>query len=233
MRDSRLIDTVKEQDSSHLDTVKQRRQAPLMADDDEPAEGRHRLLAAAGAELAEAQAGPSQVSLRAIARRAGLSHNAATHHFGDRAGLLTALAVEGFRQLTAALQAAWTEADARGQDVLLALGTAYLDFGLAQPNLVELMFRPDLVRSADPALQTAQTGAFGVLEDAAAQMPGRPPGLSATDFALVAWSFVHGVLGLARHGALDREAGPEPERGTPVAYQVLRSFGALLGRPNT
>ena len=69
------------------------------------------LLREARHELAEHGAGG--VSLRAVARRAGVSHAAPKHHFGDRAGLLTAVAVDGFERLTEALLRADTATPTR------------------------------------------------------------------------------------------------------------------------
>ena len=82
------------------------------------------LLAAAAEAIAEF--GPAALSLRDLARRAGVSHAAPTHHFGDKAGLLTALAVEGFDLLAAAPTAA-------GDD-LLDVGVAYVDFAVRPPG---------------------------------------------------------------------------------------------------
>jgi len=178
-------------------------------------------------ELAASDGGPSAVSLRAIARRAGLSHNAATHHFGDRSGLLTAVAVLGFSRLENRLREAGAAGRAAGQDPLRGLGEAYLAFGLAEPNLLELMFRADLLRRDDPELQVAQQRAFGALEEV---MGGgeRPAGAS-EDLAMVAWAFVHGLVGLARYGALSQPgAVPDGEEVRDRAAHVLNSFGALV-----
>src|SRR5690625_6528749 len=121
-------------------------------------DARQALLAAARAELVEH--GRAAISLRAVARRAGLSHAAPKYHFGDRAGLLTAIATEGFHAL-AHQQAAVQEADARKQ--LAALGRVYIDFGLSHPALFELMFAPGEVHTTDPELVVAQQHAIGEL----------------------------------------------------------------------
>jgi AcrR family transcriptional regulator len=89
---------------------------------------REDLLAAARAELAEH--GRAAISLRAVARRAGLSHASPKYHFGDRSGLLTAIATEGFHALARSLSEV-RESDARHQ--LAVLGRAYVDFGLSHP----------------------------------------------------------------------------------------------------
>src|SRR3954463_9633294 len=103
---------------------------------------REDLLAAARAELDDH--GHAGLSLRAVARRAGVSHAAPKHHFGDRAGLLTALAVEGYRRLGARFRPlapdhrAPPAADRAPVDKLVALGHTYLDFSLTEPDLFEV-----------------------------------------------------------------------------------------------
>jgi AcrR family transcriptional regulator len=112
---------------------------------------REDLLAAARAELAEH--GRAAISLRAVARRAGLSHASPKAHFGDRSGLLTAIATEGFHALARSLSEV-RESDARHQ--LAVLGRAYVDFGLSHPALFELMFAPGELHTDDPELAAAQ-----------------------------------------------------------------------------
>jgi len=195
---------------------------------------RDRLLDAAAEEVAAAAAGPGQVSLRAIARRAGLSHNAAEYHFQDRAGLLTALAVEGFHRLEADLRRALDAATRTGEDPLTALGGAYLDFGLADPNTLELMFRADLIRPQDPDLEEAQRRAFGVLEEVAVKATGNVPGGREGDLPTIAWAFVHGLVGLARYGALGRTtAPPDPRRTEQMARDLMATFTSLLRAEDT
>ncbi|WP_344869577.1 helix-turn-helix domain-containing protein, partial [Amycolatopsis ultiminotia] len=109
-----------------------------MSDAAYPTDVRAALLASARAELLAH--GPGGLSLRAIAARAGVSRATPKWHFGNRAGLLTALAIEGFAQLGDALVAAvrgLTDPAAR----FTAVGRAYLAFGLGNPELFDLMFR--------------------------------------------------------------------------------------------
>ncbi len=195
---------------------------------------RDRLLDAAAEEVAGAAAGPGQVSLRAIARRAGLSHNAAEYHFQDRAGLLTALAVKGFDRLEANLRRALDAASQTGADPLATLGGAYLDFGLTDPNTLELMFRADLVRPQDPDLEQAQRRAFGVLEEIATKAAGNVPTGQAGDLPTIAWAFVHGLVGLARYGALRPAAAPpDPRETEQTARTLLDTFTSLLRAAGT
>src|SRR5438876_11298699 len=86
--------------------------------------------------------GPAGLSLRDVARRAGVSHAAPAHHFGDKRGLLTAIAVEGFDSLSEATAAA------AGDHV--AGGLAWIRWALDHPAHYEVMFSPGLLRLEDP-----------------------------------------------------------------------------------
>ncbi len=188
------------------------------------------LLAAAREELA--LVGTSGISLRAIARRAGVSHAAPEHHFGDRAGLLTTLATEGFQRLSTELQDAGSAAPAPPPDQLAALGRAYLDRGLTEPALFELMFRPELLHRDDPDLRRAQASAFGLLHNAASDTTGAlpGPGAGAGELALLAWAFVHGLVALIRDQALT-VVSPTPDADTAqLAHQLIDAFVDRLQR---
>ena len=102
-------------------------------------------------------------SLREVARRAGVSHTAPAHHFGDVRGLLTSIAAEGFD----ALQRVTEEAAAPLDDPverLRAIGRAYVALGRSNRAHCEVMFRTDIVDPDDPALREAGMGAYSVLE---------------------------------------------------------------------
>jgi AcrR family transcriptional regulator len=173
-----------------------------------PPGGRTALLAAARAELAEH--GHAGISLRAVARRAGVSHAAPKYHFIDRAGLLTAVAAQGFAELARALRQVPPE--------LAALGHAYITFALANPALFDLMFRPSELHPADPGLRDAQQDAIGVL-DSAATAAGAPAGQSPAapgELTLIGWALAHGLAVLARDGALQ----PASDDGQPGSAKL-------------
>src|SRR3954468_1172678 len=92
---------------------------------------------------AVAERGATTLSLRDVARRAGVSHAAPAHHFGDKRGLLTAIAVEGFELQAAALR------DAHGDGAFLDAGLAYIEFAVDHPAHFAVMYRPDLYRADD------------------------------------------------------------------------------------
>ncbi len=136
--------------------------------------------------------GPDLLSLRAIARAAGVSHAAPAHHFGDLRGLLTALAAMGFRRFTEQLEAA----AATQEDRLRALGRAYVGFAREHSGLFLLMFRHGQLDRQDAALKTAAAASFAVLAKAAGRHA----------HPLASWCLVHGFAMLL----LDHRLPPAP-----------------------
>jgi AcrR family transcriptional regulator len=184
---------------------------------------REALLMAARAELVEH--GRSAISLRAVARRAGVSHAAPKYHFGDRAGLLTAVASEGFRELARALERI-SETDPQKQ--LAALGEAYVDFGLANPALSELMFQPGELQTDDNDLAAAQVDAISALVAAVGPSSGRiEAASSAPPRALISWALAHGLAVLARDGALDAFAGASHTNVADLAHELVQQFARM------
>ncbi len=102
---------------------------------------RESLLAAAETLLEEG--GVPALTLRAVARAAGVSHAAPAHHFGDLTGLLSELAAVGFMRLGAAFDAAMDGAGSAPSARLTAMGKAYVAFARAYPGLFVLMFRSE------------------------------------------------------------------------------------------
>ena len=128
--------------------------------------------------------GADRVSLRELAREAGVSHAAPAHHFTDRRGLFTALAAQGFELLAVAL----AEARPRFLDAALA----YVRFALEHPGHYRVMFDKSLVDSSNRELAAAQAAAGAELSRGVASLPDQhaqadPPGAE-----LAAWSLVHG-----------------------------------------
>lgn len=181
------------------------------------------LLAATAAAIGER--GVAALSLREIARRAGVSHAAPAHHFGDKAGVLTALAAQGFALFTDALVAARDAAGADPRRRLSATGHAYVRFALAHPAHFEVMFQPDLHRPDDPALLRASAEAYAVLQQAvgavsavsAVSAVGPPPAGDAacsTDAeaaAIRAWALAHGLAQLCIAGPISTGDGGQWE----------------------
>ncbi len=191
----------------------------------------HRVLLEAGMELVR-EGGTEAVSLRAVARRAEVSHAAPYHHFRDKAALVEALAVEAFRIFTRTLRGSWESADGSPLERLGALGTAYVRFALDHPFEFRLMHLPGLRQmpaagGASP-VSGASAEAFGVLVDAikACQEPGLIPEGDPEPFALTAWSTVHGLAVLLLDGLLD--GYPFEAQGGELAGLVTRTLGRGL-----
>lgn len=144
-----------------------------------------------------AEQGPTAVSLRALARSAGVSHAAPAHHFGDKTGLLTAVAAEGYRLLGDALGAAAQTGD------FAEVGVAYVLFATTHPGHFSVMFRPDLYRGDAPEVVAARSRTTALLHDGARAAFGQDDHVP----ALAAWSLVHGLATLVRDGAVRPDAG--------------------------
>lgn len=189
------------------------------------ADVREALLTAARAELVEH--GRAAISLRAVARRAGLSHASPKYHFGDRSGLLTAIATEGFHALAHHLSQVH-EPDAQQQ--LAVLGRAYIDFGLSHPALFELMFAPSELHATDPELIAAQQQAIGALTSAVSRAAGIDASPSRTpELALISWALVHGLVVLARDGVLEAAAAPQATNAAELAHTLTDLFTQYVG----
>lgn len=148
------------------------------------------LLAEAAEQIAAE--GIDAVSLRALAQRVGVSHAAPAHHFGNRQGMLTELAIEGFGLLADELHSAG--ADFR------EVAIAYIRFARVHPGHFEVMFRHDLLDTGNEQLIAARTRSGAYLREGVAGT-GVPPERR-RDVELAAWSLVHGYASLWREGAL-------------------------------
>ncbi|MFO7603411.1 MAG: TetR/AcrR family transcriptional regulator [Gammaproteobacteria bacterium] len=154
------------------------------------------------------EGGIEAVSLRAVARKAGVSHTAPYHHFSDKADLVEALAIESFRRFTLALQTTWETNRQDPLTGLAALGSTYVNFALAHPEEFRLMHLPGLrqvkKQGGHSRVSAAATQAYAVLCDAVSDCqtkgliaPGDP-----NPYALTAWSSVHGLAVLILDGLL-------------------------------
>jgi AcrR family transcriptional regulator len=178
---------------------------------------RSAILAAAVDALTES--GPARLSLRDLARRAGVSHAAPAHHFGDKAGVLTAVAAEGYDLLADALIAA----QERAGD-FLEVGVAYVGFAIDHRAHFEVMFRPDLYHPDDPALAAARRRAGDALYSGVGSVSATKRGLDIPLAGVTAWCLVHGFATLWLNHALPAGLGNDPQA-------AARAVAALLFRP--
>ena len=179
--------------------------------------------------------GLAGLTLRAVAREAGVSHAAPTHHFGDLTGLLSELAAIGFRRFNAAMTAAGeTETHALMQ--AMARAKAYVGFAQAHPGMYALMFRSnERLDHSRPALHDASEAAFAGLAGSVAairQEQVSKESLSLDQAAFIArnWSLVHGFTMLLLDGSLSDILHRLPE-GTSAETLLEAMMRAAMSRP--
>ncbi|MFK7915631.1 MAG: TetR/AcrR family transcriptional regulator [Pseudomonadales bacterium] len=180
--------------------------------------------------------GVANLSLRALARDAGVSATAPYRHFPSKRCLLAALATRGFRQLTQVMQAAFDAADAASDPAdasarVITLGVAYLDFACAQPTTYQLMFGSVLDDFSEyESLQTAADEAFQVMNQALATLhtAGVCETFPLTLLSGAIWSVVHGMADLLIG---NKARGSQLERIDFEAQGALQSIVALRKDP--
>ncbi|GIF75162.1 TetR/AcrR family transcriptional regulator [Asanoa siamensis] len=171
-------------------------------------DGLRERLVRAGVDLLE-QEGLAALSLREIARRAGVSHGAPRRYFPTHLELLSAIAREGYGRLGAAV-ALDPAGEPRAQ--LLGLARRYLDFARANPHMFALMFRHDLLASGHLGLRGTALPLFATLTDLVRRAGTRSPEPPAV-VAGALWANLHGIAQLWSWGSLQLatgEADPEP-----------------------
>jgi AcrR family transcriptional regulator len=177
--------------------------------------------------------GLAGLTLRAVAREAGVSHAAPTHHFGDLTGLVSELAAIGFRQFNATMAAA----RATGTVPLeksMAGAKAYVGYAQAHPGMYGLMFRTERLDMSRPSLHEAANASFAGL--AAAVGASRheqifEEALSLEQAAAIAraWSLVHGFTTLLLDGRLADILRRLP-KGTSVETLLEAMLKLTMGR---
>ena len=174
------------------------------------------------------------LTLRAVAREAGVSHAAPTHHFGDLTGLVSELAAIGFRQFNAAMAAA----DSSGPsplDKAMARAKAYVAYARAHPGMYGLMFRTERLDMTRPSLHEAAHASFAGLAGAIAasrheQIAAEALSLDQAAAIARAWSLVHGFTMLLLDGRLTDILHRLPE-GTDAETLLDAMLRSTVGRP--
>ena len=154
-------------------------------------------------EILESE-GYEALTLRAAARRAGVSQAAPYNHFADKAALLAAIAALGFKEFAAAMR---HEMDAAVDPLarLSATGIAYVAFATSNPGLFKLMFGSNVRQeSGDPDLDAARTSAYEVLRGAVHSVQVSGPGHLAHEEleSLRSWALVHGLATMINEGTI-------------------------------
>lgn len=180
--------------------------------------------------------GLSGLTLRAVAREAGVSHAAPTHHFGDLTGLVSELAAIGFRQFNATMVAAGSTGTSPLEKAR-ARAKAYVAYAQAHPGMYGLMFRTERLDMSRPSLCEAAHASFAGL--AGAIGASRQEQISETALSLAqaadiarAWSLVHGFTMLLLDGRLSDILNRLPkgtDAGMLLDAMLKRAIGPMSG----
>lgn len=173
---------------------------------------------------------PQAISLRGLAREAGVSHAAPYHHFADLDALLAAVAARGFQILRDDMSRTSVEAEPDPFIRLQAAGTAYVTFAVTRPELFRLMFSGRWKSGGGSSeLREAEDSAFETLERMTAGAVGsdeeRAGAVSTA--ARAAWAMVHGIAMLLVDNRIETPAGRDP---VEAAEQLTREMTTVLGR---
>ena len=178
-------------------------------------------------DIIEAQ-GVDQFTMRESARRAGVSHGAPAHHFGDKTGLLTQLAVQSFEERIALAQRYMDEAGSDPMARLRGCGMAHIEYAITHPNLHDLCARDGVTDRADPALRDVMQRMNDMLIGGMSAATGRElnPDKEANPTTLLALSVVNGFAALVNERIILKDV-PETER-TERAKVLAADMMALL-----
>ncbi|HET9423724.1 MAG TPA: TetR/AcrR family transcriptional regulator [Gemmatimonadaceae bacterium] len=153
--------------------------------------------------------GPAALTLRGVARAAGVSEAAPYRHFADRRELVAAVAEDGFRKLQEAMFARVGQAS--GREGLKGFALGYVDFALANAAQYRVMFGPEVARTDDlPALRETSRGVLGFVAEGIQRLqagglvgPGDP-----WSMAVAIWGMLHGIVMLTLDGVSEGVAPP-------------------------
>jgi AcrR family transcriptional regulator len=178
--------------------------------------------------------GLAGLTLRAVAREAGVSHAAPTHHFGDLTGLVSELAAIGFRQFNAAMVVAGAAGPSL-MDKALARAKAYVAYAQAHPGMYGLMFRTERLDMTRPSLHEAASASFAGLAGAIGasrheQISEQALSLEQGAAIARAWSLVHGFTMLLLDDRLSDILRRLP-KGTDVETLLVAMLKSSIGRP--
>ena len=211
--------------------------APRAAGSSEATPYHHGALRDALLEAAERvleRDGLAGLTLRAVAREAGVSHAAPTHHFGDLTGLVSELAAIGFRQFNRAMEVAIAAGNSPVERAL-AKAKAYVAYARAHPGMYGLMFRTEWLDMTRPSLHEAASAAFAGLAGAVGasrheQISEQALSLEQAAAIARAWSLVHGFTMLLLDGRLSGILRLLP-KGNDAETLLDAMLRVTVGRP--
>ena len=171
--------------------------------------------------------GLEAVTLRACAKRVGVSPSSAFRHYTDKRALLTAFATRALNQLSDAMAEAVKSARNDEQDAFLAVGLAYVTFAIDKPAFFRAMWREETIYSNDPDYLTATTQLSSYLKSGFADTlkDDDPDELSPQE--LLAWSSVHGLAELYVDGPVGR--AHTRQQKLEKTQGMLQLMGPLIG----
>lgn len=157
-----------------------------------------------------ARSGVSSLSLREVAREAGVSHSAAYRHFANKEDLLVGIAEQGFRRLGESLDAAAQVQADDPASALQAVGVAYVEFAVSHSEHMQIMFGGSIADANDyPSLVAATHATYSALSQTVARASKSGQLRSGNDkmIALTCWATVHGLAQLITGGQVGLNAG--------------------------
>src|SRR6202045_2716081 len=177
----------------------------------------------AALELLE-EGGATALSLRAVARRAGVSAAAPYRHYADREALVSAVAAVGYRELAERLAAAHPAPSTPEQ--LASVGVAYVEFALDQPALFRMMFGEPCDRDNDERVAATAAVSLYLREIVARCFPQA----DAEALAPAIWALVHGLAFLHLDGKLDAHTPSAVAERVTAAIEALLTATSVGGR---
>lgn len=197
-----------------------------------PTDLRQKVLDASLALIEEG--GLDRLSMREVARKAGVSHQAPYHYFSDREAILAALAGEGFAKLGQWLARAGAQSNVEPAKAVEAMGRAYVDFALRNPAYFQAMFRADAVPLDHyPDARKREDEAFGKLVAGIGRAFADQSAEARQAIAVASWAMVHGLATLVLEGSLARKLKIPKARQKQVADDVIGTFMRLVGNNST
>jgi AcrR family transcriptional regulator len=172
--------------------------------------------------------GLDRLSMREVARKAGVSHQAPYHYFGDREAILAAIAGEGFAKLGRSLGAA-AQPGSEPAKAVEDMGRAYVEFALRNPAYFQAMFRADAVPlDRYPEARQLEDAAFADLVEGIDKAFAEQPADVRQSIVVACWAMVHGLATLILEGSLARKLKVPKTRQKQVAEEAIGTFMRLF-----
>ena len=171
------------------------------------------------------QHGSGGVTIRAVARAAGVSHSAPINHYKDKRALLTAIGQGEFKTILQNIETSLNKASSAPKDRIKVIANSIMDFGFKHPNRYQLLWRADLIDHEDPALLAVMDKVYDTLcFEIERAIP--HANVDKDTVAVALWSMLHGYVDMCQSGMftpLDDTVTDKPRR-----YAMLELFLAVL-----